>query len=430
MIKQNIDHDIKLEIKFKDLNDHVSIVTGGNSGTGLAIAKQLVSLGSTVVIGCRSAERCNNAATEISDLYPTKKHLIIPMYVDLNDLTSVKNFSKEFMKKLKRLDILINNAGLMTDPGALTAQGLEQAFGTMHIGHFALTKYLLKLLLKPLPGKRLFDAARVINIASDAAFLGNFHPSLMSGSGEGDLATEVTDNCGKIGSVDCCPLLACPNTNGYARAKLANVLHAYELQRRVDEYILHNSGGSGPSKNYRRLVTASLHPGSVSTNINDLSRLLSFFLRTSDQAAHIILHAVLDDSFIPGSYLDGMRRPHDLFGHQEHHLSKHFAAFPAVKNLPFGTAKSADNRFSLHRFVWDRQPLIVPTEIPSLGKSKRDAAGNLGTVVDTSLPGFYRKDTVAARLWDVSDQIVKDWEAKKPILKTSVPTTLSSKLTL
>jgi multidrug transporter EmrE-like cation transporter len=72
-IKQNLDHDVKLNLKFKNLQDHVSIVTGANSGTGLAIAKQLVGLGSTVIITCRSTTRCQTAFTEIGALYPQKK---------------------------------------------------------------------------------------------------------------------------------------------------------------------------------------------------------------------------------------------------------------------------------------------------------------------------------------------------------------------
>lgn len=420
MLKQNLDHDLQLSTKFRDLHDHVAIVTGGNSGTGLAIAKQLVRLGSTVVITCRSEVKCQNAVTEIQALFPPKKHLVIPMLLDLNDLASVKSFSKDFLSRYSRLDILVNNAGMVAEPGTVTVQGLEQSFGAMHIGHFALTRYLLKLMLKPVPNSRnLLDAARVVNIASEAFMAGNFHPSFMTGPGSGDLNNEITDNCGKLGPVDCCPLLSCPNTNGYARAKLANIMHAFELQRRVDEHITASSGTTGVAKKFRRLVTASLHPGTVHTHISPFleSNYNALFLRSSDQAAHIILRAILEDTFVPSSYLDGMGLPHDLFNYQEHHLHQHYRAYPEARTLPFQTAKPTDDRLTLQRLVWNSQSLIV-------------AGDNITQANEGSLPVVFGKETVAARLWDISEQIVKDWESNRPILKSDVLTSSGSKLSL
>jgi len=416
MLKQNLDHDLKLSLKFRDLSDHVSIVTGGNSGTGLAVAKQLVRLGSTVVITCRSDAKCLTAVDEISTLYPPKKHLIVPMILDLSDLASVKKFSNGFFFLFNRLDILVNNAGVVAEPGAVTAQGIEGSFGVMHVGHFALTRYLLKLMLKPAPNSRNpIDAARIVNIASDAFMAGNFHPSFMSGAGTGDLNSEITDNCGKISGVECCPMLACPHTNGYARAKLANIMHAYELQRRVDEHLTASAKSSGVSKKYRRLVTSSLHPGSVHTNISSFlaSNIIALFLRSSDQAAHIILRAILEDFFVPSSYLDGMGHAHDLFNYQENHLEKHYKAFPEARALPFGAVKPTDDRLSLQRFVWNTRSVISPIN---------------ATAARVELN--YRKDTVAARLWDISEQIVKDWESNRPILKTEVLNSSGSKLSL
>lgn len=420
MLKQNLDHDLKLSLKFRDLSDHVSIVTGGNSGTGLAVAKQLVRLGSTVVITCRSDAKCQSAVDEISTLYPPKKHLIIPMNLDLSDLASVKKFSNGFLKRFNRLDILVNNAGVVAEPGTVTTQGIEASFGVMHVGHFALTRYLLKLMLKPVPNSRNpIEASRIVNIASDAFMAGNFHPSFMSGAGTGDLNNEITDNCGKIGAVECCPMLACPHTNGYARAKLANIMHAYELQRRVDEHLTTKTAkSSGASKKYRRLVTSSLHPGSVHTNISTFlaSNIVALFLRSSDQAAHIILRAILEDFFVPSSYLDGMGHAHDLFNYQETHLEKHYKAFSEARALPFGTAKPTDDRLSLQRLAWSRQSVIAPINVTAVAGARVE--------VD------FRKDTVAARLWDISEQIVKDWESNRPILKTEVLNSSGSKLSL
>jgi NAD(P)-dependent dehydrogenase (short-subunit alcohol dehydrogenase family) len=328
------------------------------------------------------------------------------MQLDLDDLKSVRKFSLDFLRRYSRLDILINNAGLVAQPGAETKQGLEQSFGAMHLGHFALTKYLLRLLLKPLPhGQSGAEAARVVNIASDGMLAGNFHPTLMSGSGGGDLSREMTDNCGFAYGVQCCPLLPCPYTNGYSRAKLANVLHAYELQRRVDEYISeHSKIGSGARK-FRRLVTASLHPGTVHTNIASLlaNKIVGLMLRSSDQAAYIIMHAILEDSFVPSSYIDGLRKPHDLFNYREKHLQNHLNAFPAARSLPFAEESKVDDKHSLHRLFWTSQSLIKP---------------NIGEVVGVEL---FRKDAVAGRLWDVSEQLLRDWEAGKPMFTTPVP---------
>jgi NAD(P)-dependent dehydrogenase (short-subunit alcohol dehydrogenase family) len=357
-----------------------------------------------------------------------KRPLVVAMKLDLDDLASVKDFSKQFMKRYKRLDILVNNAGLIAEPGSLTAQGLEQSFGAMHICHFALTKYLLKLLLKPVPGGRgVHDSARVVNLAADAMFAGNFHPSLMTGTGGGDLKTEITDNCGFVNGIECCPFLACPNTNGYARAKLAGALHAYELQRRVDDLIAQQSGGAGGSKSYRRLVTASLHPGSVSTGIHGFlsSQLTAMFLRSSDQAGHVLLHAILDDSFIPSSYIDAMRVSHDLFNYRDLHLQRHYSAFPQARSLPFASAPDHKNRITLHSVLWSRQKLIYAQQaVPA--QTDSPVAGS----AEVEEGEYYRKDSVAARLWDVSEQIVSDWEAKRPLFMTNVSTSSGPKLKL
>lgn len=224
----------------------IALIYGLNlprSGIGFAITKHLIKLGATVVMACRNEVKCTAAAAKIKKLHPHKGSNVISMQLDLSDLESVWNFSQSLQQKFDRVDILINNAGLMSGPGFLTKQGIEGLLGVMHVGHFALTEWLLPALQKPLSTLELsvLDPARIINVASAVAFLqGNFHPSLLqSQSGEGDLRGEITDNCGVMAlpfskSISCCPMFACPHTNGYARAKLANILHILELQRRLD----------------------------------------------------------------------------------------------------------------------------------------------------------------------------------------------------
>ena len=431
-MKEKLDHDIKLNLKYKDLQGHVSIITGGNSGIGLEVAKQLVGLGSTVIIACRSQVKCRNAATLIQMKYPLKKDLIVTMTLDLSDLASVKKFADDVNKQFKRLDILVNNAGLLASPGDRTVQGLEKSFGVMHIGHFALTKWLLKLMLKPLPstnGLQLTstgaNSARIVTVASDAMLIGNFDPSFMVGSGVGDLNCEVTDNCGKRGPFECCPILPCPVTNGYARAKLANVMFTYELQRRVDA-LIESTGGKAATKKYRRLVTSSLHPGVVHTNIHPFlqSQTTSYFLRSAEAASHVVLHAILEDSFIPSSFIDSMKRSHDLFQFGSTSLSRHKTIFPHVDTMPFITASLKDNtnntikkridevaKYGLHPLVWRSKSLIVSSNTTT-GTSNSTTAETI----------VYRKEEVSARLWDVSERVVDDWLNSRPLLSSRVST--------
>jgi hypothetical protein len=179
-----------------------------------------------------------------------------------------------------------------------TVQGLESSIGVMHVGHFALTKWLQELLLKPISGSD--EPSRVINIASAAYMAGGFHSSLFLEQGFGDFKGEYVDNCGTAGPfnlMSCCPALRCPYTNGYARAKLANILHAQELQRRTDLQSI--------KKNNRMLLAYSLHPGVVSTNIHPFltSKLMSLILRNNYDAAFVALYAILSDNIIPGTII-------------------------------------------------------------------------------------------------------------------------------
>jgi NAD(P)-dependent dehydrogenase (short-subunit alcohol dehydrogenase family) len=201
----------------------------------------------TVVMACKSSLKCDSSAKSILQAHPTATDRIVTMTLDLSDLNSVWKFSNDVSARFDRIDILINNAGLVSEEGLRTKQGLEGLFGVMHMGHFALTKWLLPLLRKPFSSveQSVTKPARVINIASEAFMFGSFHPSMLSNSsGFGDLHGEITDNCGSIGysqlTVSCCPVMYCPHTNGYARAKLANVMHAKELQKVLDEEAIAN----------------------------------------------------------------------------------------------------------------------------------------------------------------------------------------------
>lgn len=129
----------------------------------------------------------------------------------------------------------------------------------------------------------------------------------------GDFQGEITDNCPVIHLLDvipvfCCPMMSCPFTNGYARAKLANVLQTFELQRRLDV-------NSGANSKQRRVVVSSLHPGTVSSEIHPFLKhpLIAPLLRKPDEAANIVLRATLYDNFVPSAFFDSMGYTHDFF---------------------------------------------------------------------------------------------------------------------
>lgn len=179
----------------QDLKGVVTVVTGATAGIGFGIAEYFAKLNATVVIGCRNETACSRTASRILELVEQdnkKRHIttaldnVIPMSLDLADLNSVQSFSKAVKKKYPRIDVLVNNAGLAGPAGRKTAQGLEESIGVMHVGHFALTEWLLDALRKPQPKNREgLASARVINVASLAYAAGRFHPSLMNDSGTG-----------------------------------------------------------------------------------------------------------------------------------------------------------------------------------------------------------------------------------------------------
>ena len=405
--------------KLQDLSNSICIVTGANSGTGYAITELLVERGATVVLGCRSVTKCSQASIKIANDIKLRKEKhpdsyfagqMIVMQLDLSDLLSVHAFTLELAQKYSRIDVLVNNAGIIAPAGFKTAQGIEGSFGVMHIGHFALTKWLLPLLQKPLPESELSpngqstetnpfqEGARIVNIGSQAHTFGSFDISLMNGAGgTGDLSSEITDNCesfGPFGMFNCCPLFKCPVTNGYARAKLANLLHISELQRRSDLHAVTSArlGLEAP----RRIVSSVLHPGTVKTNIHWLIEFSGNLLRTSEQAAHLILHAIQSNNFLPGTYLDSMGTAHDLLDFREDRLSVHLEAFPFVvsSRLPFIELSGID-LFSFEKWSFKARNLI----------GWRSAG---------PAPTFSSKE-VAARLWEVSEGIVSDWEKSNDI---------------
>jgi NAD(P)-dependent dehydrogenase (short-subunit alcohol dehydrogenase family) len=146
----------------------IAIITGGNTGLGFEISKQLAKRGATVIIACRTSSKGENAIQQIeATLKRPIKASVIPL--DLTKIESIKNFAQKFKEKYSKLDLLINNAGVVNLAEKMTtAEGLEMHMATNHLGHFALTGLLYEV-IKASPN------ARVLTMSSGSHQLGNIN---------------------------------------------------------------------------------------------------------------------------------------------------------------------------------------------------------------------------------------------------------------
>lgn len=250
-----------------DLTGKIIIVTGGNSGLGYESVKAFAKKGAEVIMASRNPQKAESAQSSIMDEKPSGK--VIAMTLDLSSLDSVKNFVAGFKKQYDRLDILLNNAGIMMTPYQLTNDGFESQLGTNHFGHFALTGQLFDLLKKT-------SGSRIVNVSSIAHKQGKFDfNDLLYDGGK-------TYNPSKA----------------YSRSKMANLLFTYELQRRLD--------GS------REMMTVAAHPGVSMTNLaNHLKGTFMFniFRLLSPLVTHPVangalpqIRAAVDPNVQPGTY--------------------------------------------------------------------------------------------------------------------------------
>ena len=250
-----------------DQSGRVTVVTGANTGIGLETAAALARHGAQVVLACRDEAKGRAAADRIAA--EGASGALEAMVLDLADLASVRSFCDAFRNRFDRLDLLINNAGVMWPPPSKTADGFELQFGTNHLGHFALTARLLDLL-------RATDGSRVVTVSSASHRFGTINFD--------DLQWESR---------------AYSPNRVYGQSKLANLLFTYELQRRLDR------AGIGT-------LSVAAHPGYTGTDLQryaGLLRLLSPLVAMRPwQGALPTLYAATAGDVEPGGYYgpDGM----------------------------------------------------------------------------------------------------------------------------
>ncbi|MEM7336089.1 MAG: SDR family NAD(P)-dependent oxidoreductase, partial [Chloroflexota bacterium] len=139
-----------------DLTGKVVVITGANSGLGLESTKMMAAKGATIVMACRNVSKAEKAKAEVLKSVPNAN--LDLMALDNSDLASVRAFADAFKAKYDRLDILLNNAGVMAIPRTETADGFEMQLGVNHLGHFALTGLLLDVITST-PNARIHNTS-------------------------------------------------------------------------------------------------------------------------------------------------------------------------------------------------------------------------------------------------------------------------------
>ena len=205
-----------------DQTGKVAIVTGANSGLGFETTRGLARKNATVIMACRDLKKGQAAHEKIKKELPNAN--VELMQLDLADLDSIRHFTEDFKQRYSRLDLLVNNAGIMAIPYRQTKQGFEMQFGTNHLGHFALTGLLLPVMLET-PGQ-----PRVVTTSSGLHMIGDLNFADLNWS-KGYTPQKA-----------------------YGRSKLSNLLFTYELQRRLD--------AQGD-----KILSVASHPGYAATNL-------------------------------------------------------------------------------------------------------------------------------------------------------------------
>jgi NAD(P)-dependent dehydrogenase (short-subunit alcohol dehydrogenase family) len=263
-----------------DQQGRTVVITGANSGIGLEAGRVLATRGATVVLAGRDPGRTAAAADKVRDAAAGAR--VETAELDLASLESIRAGAADISARFPRLDLLINNAGVMFTPYGLTKDGFEMQLGTNHLGHFALTGLLLPTLLD-VPG------SRVVTVSSNGHRAGRMH--------FGDLM--FSRHYRKYAA--------------YGQSKLANLMFTYELQRRL-------SAAGAPT------IATAAHPGTARTDLtrhmSPLSNaamssryraLNSWWVQDSAMGALPTLRAATDPAVTGGAYF-GPNGPLQLTG--------------------------------------------------------------------------------------------------------------------
>ena len=252
-----------------DQSGRVFFVTGANSGLGYAAAKVLAGRGARVLMGCRSEDRAEAAMADIRAVYPEADLDFIPL--DLGNLKSIRAAAK-LVTKEPRVDVLLNNAGIMMPPREETSDGYESQFGVNHLGTFALTGLLLDKVSQG-------QSPRIV------------------------ITSSMAHRSGQIDFDDINAEESYSRWGRYAMSKLANLLHMYELDRRL------RAAGSP-------VTAVACHPGVADTElarnfpgfmVSLFRPVSSLFMNSAAQGAWPTLAAAAGEAVESGQYFGPSR---------------------------------------------------------------------------------------------------------------------------
>lgn len=240
----------------------VAIVTGANSGLGYETALELAKKDIEVIMACRNLQKAEEAKSKIVNVYP--KAQIKSIQVDVSSLRGVREFANQIQKQYARLDLLINNAGIMMSPYKVTEDGFENQLATNYIGHFALTGLLMPLLTNT-------PRSRIVTLSS------------------------LSYKWAEIQFDDLHAKKDYSRRKAYGQSKRACLMFAYELHRRL------SGAGYGT-------ISVAAHPGLSKTNLDQyfpalIRPLGNLFLQSAKKGALPVLYAALGKEIKGGEFI-------------------------------------------------------------------------------------------------------------------------------
>ncbi|XP_030375253.1 dehydrogenase/reductase SDR family member on chromosome X [Scaptodrosophila lebanonensis] len=239
--------------------DRIAVITGGNRGIGLRIVEKLLACDMTVIMGVRDPQSAEAAVRSIVDISQSSGKLICEQ-LDVGDLKSVRAFAQRIKEKYTKIDLLLNNAGIMFAPFRLTADGYESHFAINYLGHFLLTHLLLPQLKA---SGRSGRNSRIVNVSSCVNLIGRINYKDINGL-----------------------KYYYPGT-AYSQSKLAQILFTRHLQHLLDEQ-------QAP------VQVNVVHPGIVDTDLFEHSATTSvpfmkkLFFKTPERGARTVVYAAID----------------------------------------------------------------------------------------------------------------------------------------